>query len=76
MAVRITIDVPEPVYERLRVRAEQVDSSVQALIVMALEQSYGEQHKAAYVRCPLVNGKGVLGLLFPIDENPHDFVFS
>jgi hypothetical protein len=76
MAVPTTVDIPEPMYERLRVRTEQAGSSVQALIVLAIEQSYGERQHGAYVTRPLVNSKAVLGLLFPIDENPHDFVFS
>jgi hypothetical protein len=76
MAVPTTVDIPEPMYEQLRVRAEQSGNSVQALIVLAIEQSYGERQHGAYITRPLVNGKGELGLLFPIDENPHDIIFS
>jgi hypothetical protein len=76
MAVRTTIDIPEPLHNKLRVRAQQAGTSVRALIVRALEQTYSETRRGAYVTSPPVNGKGKLGPSFPIDENPHDLVFS
>jgi hypothetical protein len=76
MAVRTTVDIPEPLHNRLRVRAEQAGTSVRALIVEALDDAYSEKHRGVYVTGPLVTGKGKLGPLFPVDENPHDLVFS
>lgn len=55
---------------------QQADTSVRALILQALEQTYSETRRAACVTAPLVNGKGKLGLLFPIDENPYEIVFA
>lgn len=76
MAIRTTVDIPEPLHNRLRLSAQQAGTSVRALIVRALEQTYTETHRGAYVTSPPVNGKGKLGPSFPIDENPHDLVFS
>ena len=58
MPVRTTIDIPEPLHNRLRVRAQQAGTSVRALIVRALEQTYSETRRGAYVTGPPVNGKG------------------
>ncbi|MBI3678858.1 MAG: hypothetical protein HY235_00380 [Acidobacteria bacterium] len=49
---------------------------MRALIVRAIEQVYNEPKKGGYIRGPLVRGKGKLGPRFPVDENPHDLVFS
>jgi len=76
MAIRTTVDIPEPLHNRLRFSAQQAGTSIRALIVRALEQTYSEPHRGAYVAGPLVNGKGKLGPSFPIDKNPHDLVFS
>jgi hypothetical protein len=76
MAVRTTVDIPEPLHKRLRVRAEQAGTSVRALIVEALDDAYSEKHRGTYITGPLVTGKGKLGPLFPVDENPHDLVLS
>jgi len=76
MAVRITVDIPAPLHTRIRLRAQQAGASVRALIVRALEQTYRETCRDTYVTGPLVAGKGNLGPSFPIDENPHDLIFS
>lgn len=73
MAVRTTVDIPGPLHNRLRAGA---GTSIRALIVQALEQSYGEKRDAAYVTRPLVTGKGKLGPSFPVGENPHELVLS
>lgn len=75
MAVRTTIDIPESLHEKLRVRAEQGGTSIRALIIRAIEQSYVQSH-GAYVTGPLIANEGKLGPSFPIDENPHELVFS
>jgi hypothetical protein len=76
MAVRTTVDIPDPLHDRLRQRAERSGASIRSLIVRALEQAYTEPKKGEYVTGPLVTGRGKLGPDFPEDENPHDLVFS
>lgn len=76
MAVRTTVDIPEPLHDRLRQRAAQSGSSIRSLIVRAIEQAYSEPKRGACVTGSLVTGPGKLGPAFPRDENPHDFVFS
>ena len=76
MAVRTTVDIPEPLHDRLRLRAERSGASIRSLIVRAIEQAYSEPRKGEYVTGPLVKGSGQLGRAFPEDENPHDLVFS
>ena len=76
MAVRTTVDIPELLHDRLRLRAERSGASIRSLIVRAIEQAYSEPRKGEYVTGPLVTGPGKLGRAFPEDENPHDLVFS
>ena len=75
MAVRTTVDIPEPLHQRLRHQAAQSGTSIRSLIVQALEQSYGESKKGRRVTGPMIP-KGRRGPLYPGDENPHDLVFS
>lgn len=75
MAVRTTVDIPEPLHQKLRHRAEQTGTSIRTLIVRAIEQSYGGSKKGKYVTGPLLP-KGRRGPAYPKDENPHDLVFS
>jgi hypothetical protein len=76
MAVRTTIDIPETLHETLRQQAEKTGTSIRSLVVRALEETYGPRKKGKYVTGPLVKRKGKLGPRFPVDENPHDLVFS
>jgi hypothetical protein len=76
MAIRTTVDIPEPVYEALRERAQRTGTSIRALILRAIEDAYQTGRRGAFVRGPLVKGPGRLGSKFPKDENPHDLVFS
>jgi hypothetical protein len=76
MAVRTTVDIPEPLHDRLRERAEKSGTSIRALIVRAIEQTYTAEVKGDRVMGPLVKGLGKLGPRFPEDENPHDLVLS
>jgi hypothetical protein len=76
MAIRTTVDIPEPVHQVLRNRAAQSGTSIRALILRALEDTYSKKRKGKYVTGPMIKGKGKLGPLFPTDENPHDLVFS
>jgi hypothetical protein len=76
MAIRTTVDIPEPLHEKLRMTANRTGASIRGLIVRAIEEKYTEAHKGAYVTGPPVAAKGKLGPAFPVDENPHDLVFS
>ncbi|MGA3034208.1 MAG: hypothetical protein ABSD70_13050 [Terracidiphilus sp.] len=76
MAVRTTVDIPEPLHERLRRRAETSGASIRSLIVYAIEQTYPGPRKDRPVTGPPIRGKGKLGPRFPVDENPHDLVLS
>jgi hypothetical protein len=76
MAVRTTVDIPEPLHDELRHRAHQSGTSVRALIVRAIEQAYSGRKSGDYVTAPLIKRSGKLGPRFPQDENPHDLVFS
>ena len=76
MAVRTTVDIPEPLHHKLRLRAEKSGNSIRSLIVRAIEQTYGQAGAGEYVTSPPVRGPGRLGPAFPENENPHDLVFS
>lgn len=76
MAVRTTVDIPEPLHDRLRHRAQLSGTSIRSLIVQAIEQAYTDSGKKGYVTGPLVKGAGKLGSEFPVDENPHELIFS
>lgn len=74
MAVRTTIDIPEPLHDRLRDRSERSGASIRSLIVRALEETYADTGKGKKVTGPLIPAKGKRGPLYPKDENPHDLV--
>lgn len=76
MPVRTTVDIPEPLHDRLRDRAERSGASIRSLIVTALEQTYAGTGEKRKVTGPLIPGKGTRGPLYPADENPHDLVLS
>jgi hypothetical protein len=74
--VRTTVDLPGDLHEKLRRRAEQTGASIRSLVIGAIEQVYSDPKEGAYLTGPLVGGQGKLGPAFPVDENPHDLVFS
>jgi hypothetical protein len=76
MAVRTTIDIPEPLHDRLRHRAESSGTSIRSLIVHAIEQTYSSGPKGTSVTGPMIPASGKRGPQYPKDENPHDLVFS
>jgi hypothetical protein len=76
MAVRTTVDIPEPLHDRLRRESESSGNSIRSLIVHALEQTYPGPKKGRRVTGPMIRGSGKRGPNYPTDENPHDFVFS
>lgn len=75
MAVRTTVDIPEPLHELLRRKAESSGTSVRSLIVRAIEESYAKSPRRQAVTGPLVRLSGKPGPRFPVDENPHDLIF-
>jgi hypothetical protein len=76
MAIRTTVEIPEPLHDRLRMCAERSGTSIRSLIVQAIEQAYNDSGKNQPVTGPLITGSGKLGPAFPENENPHHFVFS
>ena len=70
--MRITIDIPESLHDTLLHRAEQSGTSIQSLIIEALEM-YREK-KGKYVTGPMITRSGKRGPAYPEDENPHDLV--
>jgi hypothetical protein len=74
MAVRTTVDIPEPLHDRLKQRSEASGASIRSLIVRSLEETYAEPKKGRRVTGPLICDKGKRGPLYPVDENPHDLV--
>ena len=76
MAVRTTVDIPEPLHDRLRCRAESTGVSIRSLIVSAIEQTYSESGRKEPLSGPLIQSAGKRGPLYPTDENPYDIVFS
>ena len=75
MPVRTTIDIPEPLHDRLRQEAHDSGSSIRSLVIRALEQTFVQPAKRKRLSGPLVIHSGKLGPAFPGDENPHDLVF-
>jgi hypothetical protein len=76
MPARTIIELPESLHQRLKERAQTSGVSIRTLIVRAVEQTYAEPKKGRPVTGPLITGKGKRGPLYPVDENPHDLVFS
>jgi len=74
MAVRTTVDIPEPLHEALRRRAENTGTSVRSLIVRAIEQTYSPSREGKLVTGPFLRLSGKPGPRFPTDENPHDLI--
>lgn len=75
MAIRTTVDIPEPLHAALRLRAQQSGTSIRALVIGAIEQTYSAPKKGERVTGPIITGKrGKLGPRFPVDENPHDLI--
>jgi hypothetical protein len=74
MPVRTTVDIPEPLHQRLRQRAQNSSTSIRSLIIRAIEQVYAGTNKGEPVTGPIVHIGGKLGPRFPVDENPHDLI--
>jgi len=75
MAVRTTVDIPEPLHDQLRQRAENNGTSIRSLIVEAIEQAYSVARKRKMVTVPMIKAGGRRGPLYPTDKNPYDLTF-
>jgi metal-responsive CopG/Arc/MetJ family transcriptional regulator len=75
MPVRTTVDIPEPLHNRLRQRAESSGASIRSLIVRAIEETYAEPKKGERVTGPMISATGKRGPRYPVDENPYDLIF-
>ena len=74
MAIRTTVDIPEPLHAALRLRAQHSGTSIRALVIGAIEQAYATPKKGRRVVFPMITGKGKRGPRYPVDENPHDLI--
>jgi hypothetical protein len=56
--LRATIELPEPIFQKLRARAEQERSSIEALIIEAVEKEIGlqppEKQSRTRITLPLI----------------------
>jgi len=69
MTVRITLDLPESLHRMLSERAHTSGTSIQALILCAIQDAYQPPRKGKMVTSALVSGRK-LGPDFPTDETP------
>lgn len=78
MPARTMIELPESLHERLRERSQRTGETIPSLIVRAIEETYAEPKpkKGKPVTGPMITGTGKRGPLYPVDENPHDLIFS
>jgi len=74
MAIRTTVDIPEPLHHQLRERSRRSGVSIRSLIIAAIEQVYSGARKGKMVTGPMIRG-GKRGPLYPTDENPYDLIF-
>jgi len=78
MAVRVTIEIPQTLHDRLRQRGKSSGTTMRSLILRAIEDTYPATEavkKGERVTGPLITGKGKRGPRFPVGGNPHDLVF-
>ncbi len=72
VSVRITIDVPDDLYEALRRRAVN-QRSINALLIGAIEGKFRRKQRTPVVEPP-VAGTGKPGPLCPEKENPYNLL--
>ena len=76
MAIRTTVDIPEPLHAALRLHAQRSGTSIRALVIGSFEQAYAGPKKGERVTGPIVTKKGKRGPRFPVDETPHDLILT
>jgi hypothetical protein len=74
MGVRMTIEVPEFLQQRLQRASQQSGTSIQSVIVRAIEQTYGKQKEGKLVTGPMIP-KGKTGPEVPKSREPTRFGF-
>ncbi len=74
MAIRTTVDIPDPLHQILSEKAKTLGTSIRALIIRAIEDAYLPPRKDA-VKLPLI-ARRQLGPNFPTDETPHDLILT
>lgn len=74
MAVRTTVDIPDPLHKALSERAKALNTSIRALIIRAIEDAYHPPPKGEMVTGPFIKGPKKPGPNFPRDENPYDLI--
>jgi hypothetical protein len=72
MSVRTMVELPEPLHEALRRRAEESGASIDAVILRTLEAAIGDAGQ--FVTGPFITEGGQRGPLYPTAENPHDLI--
>jgi hypothetical protein len=78
MSVRVTIEIPQTLHDRLGQRAKSTGATMRSLILRSIEETFPATEavkKGERVTGPLIVGKGKRGPRFPINENPHDLIF-
>jgi hypothetical protein len=75
MNVRTTVDIPQPLHDRLREESIRSGKSMRSLILQAVEQAYTPPKKGKFVTEPMIRSRGKVGPLMPVDKNPWDLVF-
>lgn len=76
MSVRTTIDIPDKLYETLRLRALDERVSIRSLVIDAIEGKMVRKSRRKIVTGPPVPGRSKPGPLCPDTENPYDIVFT
>jgi hypothetical protein len=76
MTIRTTVDLPKALHDKLKRRAADSGTSMRALIILALEETYPVRRKGKMLTGPIIKTDGKFGPDFPTDENPHDLVLS
>ena len=73
MAIRTTIDIPEPLHAQLKQTAARSGTSIRSLIITAVEHTYAPAKSGKRITGPMITG-GKRGPRYPVDENPHDLI--
>ncbi len=76
MPVRTTVEIPEPLHNGFVV-SRTSSASIRSLMSRRLNRPIPNPSvEGKRVTGPMIKGRGKLGPRYPVDENPHDLVFS
>ncbi len=76
MAIRTTLDIPEPLHAEIKQLAHDSGTSMRELMIRALEQQYGKTQKSQFITESPIRTKGKRGPRYPTDETPHDLIYT